>query len=696
MRLLFPLLAFAAVLPAADDIVIADFEAPSYLSWTTEGSAFGAGPAKGTLPGQMHVTDYAGSRLASSYHGKDGSMGKLTSPAFTIERDSITFLIGGGGYKAETCMNLIVDGQILRSATGTNTKPGGSEALEEATWEVRDLKGKQAILEIIDQRKGGWGHISVDQIVQTDRPALSAKAFELTRTMKLSAKYLHLPLMRRAGGNRKAGTERFSMHGSEGKLLRYAHMEFAPVGSKAEFTLAYDVSEFVGQEVTLRFKSKDAEVLNRIIQSDEDVIDPAAYSGPHRPQFHFSPRLGWMNDINGSHYANGLYHVFYQANPTTTGHSTGFDMHWGHSVSRDLLHWEEWPIALHPGPRGQCYSGTGLITQDGQQAMFYTATGGDVPTTQQLVTSKDGGRSWQHHAGNPVIPQIKKGNRDPKVLWHEASQHYVMVLYVGDPDTYRFLRSKDLVKWEEVSSLEHWFECPEFIQVKSPTSGEDLWLLYGCYRDGSFKSNSCYQLGRFDGKRFIPVTKLRNAHLGPNYYAALTFTHQPQGRHIMMGWTRVSQFPGEPFNQCASVPLELTLRSIGGEDVLCFQPVRELNALHGDEVSLTALTKDMPCDVTLSLASSATLRVRGLEWHYDASVHTVSHGKQSMKLHPAAKLSVRLLMDRAIVETFWNEGEAATCTASLHTDEGPALDIQGSEAQDLRIQVMRSIWPIPH
>ena len=132
------------------------------------------------------------------------------------------------------------------------------------------------------------------------------------------------------------------------------------------------------------------------------------------------------------------------------------------------------------------------------------------PFSQHLATTADGGRTWQRFAGNPVVANMGEKDRDPKVIWHEASEHYVMVLFVGSPESYRILRSKDLITWEQVSVLPNWYECPEFFPVKSPTTGEDLWVLYGCYRNKDeangpvFTSTSCYQLGRFDGADLHP------------------------------------------------------------------------------------------------------------------------------------------------------------------------------------------------
>jgi sucrose-6-phosphate hydrolase SacC (GH32 family) len=147
----------------APDIVLADFEGDTYGPWKVEGEAFGKGPARGTLPGQQQVGGFLGEGLVNTYLGGDGPQGKLTSPEFKIERGRINFLIGGGRHPGETCINLLVDGKVARTATGAN-----HEFLRWSGWELSEFKGRAARIEIVDRHAGGWGHINVDQIVQSD------------------------------------------------------------------------------------------------------------------------------------------------------------------------------------------------------------------------------------------------------------------------------------------------------------------------------------------------------------------------------------------------------------------------------------------------------------------------------------------------------------------------------------------------
>ncbi len=718
--LLLPLIAslnFAGVSRAAEPIVIADFESSTYGNWKTTGTAFGAGPAQGALPGQMHVEGFLGKGLVNSFVGGDRATGTLESPPFRLERKFITFLIGGGGWQEATCLNLVVDGKTVRTATGPNTAAGGSERLAPLAWDVTELAGREARLVIVDDYQEGWGHINVDHIVQSDEAggiALAPKpeppAVKLSHPTRITGNFLQLPLVHRPDGS-KPGLEKLTIE-ADGKLLRYMHVEFPKAGGEPDFWYSADLREFKGREVTLHYKSRDPEVLKKLAFSDQEILDPKAYETTHRPRLHFSPRIGWMNDINGSYWHDGLYHVFYQFNPVTTSKGAGFDMHWGHSVSKDLVNWEEWPVALFPDASGQCYSGTAVMQRhpvpglnEGVKlpapALFFTAT---TPFTQHIATSPDGGRSWKRFSGNPVIPTKGDADRDPKVIWHDASQHYVMVLYVGGPDTYRFLRSKDLTQWEETSSLPNWFECPEFIPVKSAVTGEELMLLYGCYRSQKgdpepFHSNSCYQLGRFDGKVFTPVTKLRHAHQGPNFYASLIFVNEPKGRPIMMGWARDSRFPGELFNQCASLPLHMQIKAFNGQDTLCFEPAEEVNALRGEPLlklanvsipeahrKLQMLAKEAAYDIVLRVRPAAngtgslTATIRSIRFDYDSTNKSLKRGNDTTTIHPGESLDARFILDRGLVESFWNGGEAAYAIGSLHTDEGPAFALEGDAA----------------
>ena len=173
----------------ADDIVLEDFESGTYEGWSITGDAFGDAPATGALPGQMSVSGFRGTGLVNTFRNGDASVGTATSSEFTIERSNIAFLIGGGPHKENLGIELLIDGEPERAATGPE-----SEELEWSSWDVSDFTGKQARLRIFDRATGGWGHINVDHIIQTNVPP---KRFDLEFKLaeyRKSADYLNEPL----------------------------------------------------------------------------------------------------------------------------------------------------------------------------------------------------------------------------------------------------------------------------------------------------------------------------------------------------------------------------------------------------------------------------------------------------------------------------------------------------------------------
>lgn len=149
--------------------IFASFE-QSYGKWRAEGAAFGNAPAQGGLAGQNGIAGFGGKGFVNSFHGGDDALGVLRSPEFKIQRKYIAFLIGGGGWANETCMNLVVNGKVVRTATGQSRLIANTEIMEPMAWDVSKWLGKKARLEIVDRRKGSWGHVTVDEITFQDNP----------------------------------------------------------------------------------------------------------------------------------------------------------------------------------------------------------------------------------------------------------------------------------------------------------------------------------------------------------------------------------------------------------------------------------------------------------------------------------------------------------------------------------------------
>jgi hypothetical protein len=151
---------------AAEELV-ADFEGPDFGAWTTTGTAFGDRPATGTLPEQAPVGGFRGNGLANSFHGGDRAVGTLTSPLFPLKYRYLNFLVGGGETVGKTCVNVVVDGAVVRSATGRD-----EEFLTTATFDLGEFVGRNIQIQVVDAEPGGWGHVSADHFVVSDQAAM--------------------------------------------------------------------------------------------------------------------------------------------------------------------------------------------------------------------------------------------------------------------------------------------------------------------------------------------------------------------------------------------------------------------------------------------------------------------------------------------------------------------------------------------
>jgi hypothetical protein len=274
-----------AVVPPSADMLIADFEQSNYGAWAATGTAFGSGPAQGTLANQNPVSGYLGAGLANSYYGTDSSTGTLTSPPFAITKPYLNFLIGGGNLAGQECLSLIISNVVVRTATG-----GNSEALNQNQWDVSPYLGQMATLQIVDSATGGWGHILVDQITLSDArlPALPS----LSRMMLITNTLLNLPV-------KNNSTMRRVTIAVGGKPVRDFNIKLAD--GVPDWWAFVDVSEFQGETATVSVNSltRGSTALASIVQTNGVVDATNLYRETLRPQLHFSSKRGWVNDANG-------------------------------------------------------------------------------------------------------------------------------------------------------------------------------------------------------------------------------------------------------------------------------------------------------------------------------------------------------------------------------------------------------------
>lgn len=675
-KLLTPILIGCLALVAsgahADDIVIADFEGETYAPWKTTGEAFGPGPAAGTLPNQMSVAGFHGKRLVNTYFQGDDTTGTLTSPEIRIERKFLTFLIGGGKNEQKLALQLLVDGKVVRSATGPNDRAGGSEELTRESWDVSELKGKTAVLRIVDDAKGGWGHINVDHILLTDtKPKGIVNNAE--RVLTASTKFLNFPI-------KNGAPKRIVTLLVNGKVAVRNEMELAD--GPADWWAPMDIGQWPGTlTVSVDKLPEDSMALSSIEPSDTLKKADDLYREGLRGQFHFSPRRGWNNDPNGMVYFNGEYHLFFQHNPY--GWAWG-NMHWGHAVSRDMVHWEELGDSLAPDELGPMFSGSAVVDWNNTSGLgskdhpplvlIYTAAGN--PTVQGIASSTDG-RKFTKYTGNPVLPQITGGNRDPKVFWHEPTRKWVLLLYVEKPagrHTVHFFTSPNLREWSLASVVEgdpagrgFLFECPDFFEL--PVDGDASrrkWVILG--------ANSEYAIGTFDGTKFSPEQSRLTGHRGRGFYAPQTFNDLPvkDGRRIQIGWFQ-TETRGMPFNQSMTVPLELRLTATEEGPRLTFTPVKELESLrtrsHRPEIkalragdanpfaAVTAELVELRAEFEPGDATEVRFKVRGANIICDLKQQeVVVNGHRTAAPLRKGRQRLTIYCDRTGLEVFASDG----------------------------------------
>ncbi|MCC9167721.1 glycoside hydrolase family 32 protein [Pontibacter harenae] len=361
----------------------------------------------------------------------------------------------------------------------------------------------------------------------------------------------------------------------------------------------------------------------------------------HRPQFHFTPRAKWMNDPNGMVYHNGEYHLFYQHNPDST---VWGPMHWGHAVSKDMVHWEHLPIALYPDSLGTIFSGSAVVDigntsglgseENPAMVAIYTYHNAEAERagrndfqTQGLAFSLDNGRTWEKYKKNPVMenPGIRDF-RDPKVSWYEAGKKWIMTLAVSDHIS--FYSSKNLLDWQHESDFGKGigahggvWECPDLFKMPVEGTNQEKWVLLVSINPGGPNGGSAtqYFVGEFDGKSFTldkefladqntsstePAEENKDGvwlDYGRDNYAGVTWANVPEqdGRRLFMGWMSnwdyANQVPTENWRSAMTIARTLTLENTAAGLRVASKPVKELQNIFDKKISLkdTTVTNEL-------------------------------------------------------------------------------------------------------
>ena len=447
------------------------------------------------------------------------------------------------------------------------------------------------------------------------------------------------------------------------------------------------------------------------------LADEVLYQERLRPQFHFTAERNWLNDPNGLVYFDGKYHLFFQFNPR--GNEWG-NMTWGHALSPDLVHWRQLPDAITPDKLGTVFSGSAVVDwqntagfQQGDKpalVAIYTAAGGTsqestgAKFTQCLAFSNDGARTWTKFAGNPVLPNVIRENRDPKVIWHAPTRRWVMAIYL-DGNEFALFSSPDLKTWTRTDdvSVPGSIECPDLFELPVVgRSDESKWIFW--------TANNVYLVGDFDGQKFLPTGGPQKFEFGANRFAAQTYSDVPgnDGRRIQIAWMRGGSYPGMPFNQQMTFPTSLTLHRSGNAYELHSEPVAEIATLRGKPIHwkgdvrgevnpLEELSGELyEIELTIAPADSraVALDLRGVLVVYETETKQLRCG-ESVAIVPLAngEMNLHILLDRTSIEVFANHGAASISNCILPNAKDRTYRLRGgAQVKSLTAWPLRSAW----
>lgn len=424
-----------------------------------------------------------------------------------------------------------------------------------------------------------------------------------------------------------------------------------------------------------------------------------------RPAYHHTPQYGWMNDPNGMFYKDGEWHLYYQYNPYG---SLWENMTWGHSVSKDLVHWEALPLAIEADALGTIFSGSCVVDKDntagfGKNAViaFYTSAG--EAQTQSMAYSTDGGRTFIKYEKNPVVTFNAPDFRDPKVFWYDGTNRWIMMLAVGQE--MQIWSSANLKDWQKESSFGSEYgnhggvwECPDLLKI------EDKWVLICNINPGGPFGGSAtqYFVGDFDGRKFTcesmpKVTKWLD--YGKDHYATVSFSNAPDGRTVVLAWMSnwqyANQVPTRQFRSANSIARDLGLFKDGEETYVSVIPSKETLAMRGKKIK----NPTDACEIVVDVKGSMELILSNTKGEqvvmkYDAQKQTFAmNRKQSGVIsfseafpiettaptHGALK-QLRLFIDHSSIEAFASDGKMAMTNLVFPNEPYNTLKVKGGKA----------------
>jgi fructan beta-fructosidase len=468
-----------------------------------------------------------------------------------------------------------------------------------------------------------------------------------------------------------------------------------------------------------------------------------------RPQIHFSPRTGWMNDPNGLIYFRNEYHLFFQYYPDST---VWGPMHWGHAISKDLVHWNQRPIALFPDSLGYIFSGSAVVDERNTSRF---ANKGYLPLVavftqhdpvgeksgslhfqnQSIAYSLDAGMNWTKYPGNPVLrsPALKDF-RDPKVCWYSDQNKWIMTLTAGD--RIEFYSSTNLKTWIKESEFGaglvrqgRVWECPDLVSFE--VAEKKIWLLIASINPGGPQggSGTQYFTGNFDGHSFTSFdTTTRWADYGSDNYAGVTFSNTGNEKIFlgwMSNWLYATKVPALQWRSAMTFPRTMGLKKLNGSYYLAMMPVDALEKL----VTKNESYKQIPSGIQIQYSTPARFEINLSNLYSFSLIFSNTAGQrviagydeeknafyvdrsragksdfyeQFAGIHYAPRLArtrnstIILILDNTSLEMFADEG--LTNMTEIFFPDQPYHILQqspiGKPVEDIKISELSSIWTV--
>lgn len=499
---------------------------------------------------------------------------------------------------------------------------------------------------------------------------------------KITSKYLVFPI------NTSKEEKRLKFF-SSGKLV-YA-LDIRLDNDTPDFYAYIEMTPFKNLELEL-VCVPEYEITFKTAESMDEI--PNLYREPRRPSVHFTAKHGWINDPNGLVYCDGLYHMFYQYNPAAPLWS---NMHWGHAVSSDLVRWTEKDIALYPDMLGEMFSGSAFVdkknvlglSKDGNDAvlLFYTACGRrnlemdpNMKSSQCLAVSTDNCRTFQKYNGNPIVPPIAPYNRDPKVIYCDELDCFIMALYTEEHERgdYSLLASNNLITWERIYDyhIEGEWEFPDIMKFKG-CDGRNKYILTS--------NTDCYIVLEVRNGSFERIQNPRKTFYCSWNHSPLSFDNVPDGRCIRAIWETFDK-PLTDEGFCGQIiALEYGMEEKDGVYYLHANPLPELESLckrkaeeKSLEISETPYVYTMSekaCLIEISgecdTENRLMLEIFGLKLCFDFENNEIKYSdeKKCPMNITGEGLSVKILVDKCGFEVFSDGGKS--CFYAVSADAFP-------------------------